>query len=58
MPIVKFSSRIEGDIHDEVFVKPAKVNQKIPVVDSNLDTSDKGNQHSCRTILVLIIFII
>ena len=42
MPIVKFSSRIEGDILDEVFVKPAKVQEKIPVVDNNVEASEKG----------------
>ena len=46
VPIVRFRQRIEGSMHNEVFVDPAKVVGQIPVVDDKVEPEpDSQAQH-------------
>ena len=56
-PIVRFLPRREGEMKNEVFVKPAKVRNVIPVVD-RVGVLDQGERFSFTLMFLFIIFLI
>ena len=48
IPIVRFPPRLEGDVKNEVFINPAKIQRPIPVVDELSDGMQKNITQSLR----------
>ena len=57
MPIVRFLPRREGEIKNEIFVKPAKVKNIIPVID-DAGVLDQGKSCSSAMFPLIILFVI